>query len=198
MYQLIYLFFCFLFIDFLERGRGKERERERNKHWFVGPLINTFIGCFLCVPWPVIEPPTLVCGHNAPTNWATWPGPGTFIFPFKFHIIHNSDRWILCVSLCYGQTSRKVERRNGPKIEPLSAPEPILVLPLIHHRRPWWCGYSYKARSHQESPWARCVRCSADPEMHGRNQGLPFHSRTMEISSQMARIPLTTSSSFPD
>ena len=48
----------FLFIDF----------RERKKHWLVVPLIYAVTGCFLYVPWPEIEPTTLMYWNNAVTN----------------------------------------------------------------------------------------------------------------------------------
>ena len=35
------------------------------------PLIYTFIGCFLYVPWPGIEPASVVYSDNALTNWTT-------------------------------------------------------------------------------------------------------------------------------
>ena len=33
-------------------------EREEERVWFVVPLIHAFIGCFLYVPWPEMEPAT--------------------------------------------------------------------------------------------------------------------------------------------
>ena len=49
-----------------------ERERERER--FVVPFISAFIGWFLYVHWPGIEPATLAYGDNALINWATCPG----------------------------------------------------------------------------------------------------------------------------
>ena len=48
---------------------------EREKHQFVVPLICAFIGCFLYVPWPRIEPATLAYWDNTLTNWASLPEP---------------------------------------------------------------------------------------------------------------------------
>ena len=47
-----------------EEMRGGEGER------FVVPLISAFIGCFLYVPWPGIEPSTLAHRDSAPTSGA--------------------------------------------------------------------------------------------------------------------------------
>ena len=44
----------------------------REKHWFVSSTYLCIHGCFLCVPWPRIEPTTLACRDNAAINWATW------------------------------------------------------------------------------------------------------------------------------
>ena len=57
-------------IDFRDR---KNRKRER--HWFVVPLTDAFIGWLLYVPWPGTEPTTLAGWDNALNNWATWLGP---------------------------------------------------------------------------------------------------------------------------
>ena len=51
-----------------------QRRWEREKHWFVVSLIYAFIGWFLYMPWPGIEPTTLEYQDDAPTNWATQPG----------------------------------------------------------------------------------------------------------------------------
>ena len=52
-----------------ERERETEREKERNNRYVV-PLLYSFIGWFLYVPWPGIEPTTLVYLDN------TLPGQG--------------------------------------------------------------------------------------------------------------------------
>ena len=53
-----------------------EREKgRRERHCFVIPLINAFIGWFSPVPWLETEPATLVYRPNALTNWATQPSP---------------------------------------------------------------------------------------------------------------------------
>ena len=52
-------------------------ERHTHTHWFVVPLIYAFIGCFLYVPWPGIEPTMLVYQDNAPPEL---PGQGWFFF----------------------------------------------------------------------------------------------------------------------
>ena len=41
---------------------------------FVVPPIHALTGWFFYVPWPGIEPTTLVYRDNGLTNWATWPG----------------------------------------------------------------------------------------------------------------------------
>ena len=61
-----------------EEGKGGERERERERERFVFPLIYVFIGWFLYVPCPEIEPVTLEYGDDALTNWATQPGLRVF------------------------------------------------------------------------------------------------------------------------
>ena len=43
-------------------------------HWSVVPLIYTFIGSFLYVPWLRTEPATSVHQDDALINWATQPG----------------------------------------------------------------------------------------------------------------------------
>ena len=65
-------FLNFNLLMFRERGKGRESER----HQLVVPLIYAFIGCFLYVPWPGIEPATLAYQDDALTDWATQPGPG--------------------------------------------------------------------------------------------------------------------------
>ena len=49
--------------------------RERGKERFVIPLIYAFIGWFLYVSWPGIEPTTLAYRDDALTNWVNQPGP---------------------------------------------------------------------------------------------------------------------------
>ena len=61
---------CVLLIHFIDR----ERRRERQKHRFVIPLIYSFIGWFLCVPWPGVKPTTLAYQDDALTNWTAWTG----------------------------------------------------------------------------------------------------------------------------
>ena len=57
-------------------------ERGREKHRFVVAIIDALIGWFLYVPWPGIEPGTLVYGDNTPTSWATCTGPS--LIPLTF------------------------------------------------------------------------------------------------------------------
>ena len=54
-------------------------ERERRKHRFVIPLIDAFIGWFLCVRWLEIEPTSLAYWDDAVTTWAARPGPNAFL-----------------------------------------------------------------------------------------------------------------------
>ena len=54
--------------------RERVREREREKQWFVVPHIYAFTGCFFYVPWPEIQPATLVSRGDALTHWTTRPG----------------------------------------------------------------------------------------------------------------------------
>ena len=56
------------FYWFLERGGSKAGER----HQCIAPVTHAFIGCFLYVPWPGIEPPTSVSGwcSNRLSSWA--------------------------------------------------------------------------------------------------------------------------------
>ena len=56
----------------------REGETERVRHQFVVSLIYAFIGWFLYVSWPEIEPETLVYWGDTLTNWVTWPGPKTY------------------------------------------------------------------------------------------------------------------------
>ena len=53
---------------------------ERQRHQFVVTLLYAFIGWLLYVPWPRIEPTTLVYRNDVPTNWATWPVPAICFF----------------------------------------------------------------------------------------------------------------------
>ena len=69
---------------FLIWQRERERERERERDWFVVPFIYAFIGFFLYVPWPGIEPTTLAHWDNTVTHWAACPG--------------LSCCWIICIS----------------------------------------------------------------------------------------------------
>ena len=57
-----------------EKEREREAGRERQRGQFVVPLTCKFIGWFLCVPWPGIEPATLAYWDDAVNNWITWPG----------------------------------------------------------------------------------------------------------------------------
>ena len=57
-----------------ERERGERGSREREKQWLVFLLIFVFIGWFLYVPWPEIEPSTMAYWDSTLTNWATQPG----------------------------------------------------------------------------------------------------------------------------
>ena len=73
----------FLFFYLLIQEWGKrETDKEREKHQFVVPLIYAFIGWYLYVPWPVIQPATLVYWDNALTDWDTQPGHKSFSFWF--------------------------------------------------------------------------------------------------------------------
>ena len=55
-----------------ERERKKMRERMRTKHLCQR---ETSISCVLYALWPGNEITTLWCMDDAPTNWATQPGP---------------------------------------------------------------------------------------------------------------------------
>ena len=57
-------------------------EGEREKHRFVVPFIYAFMGCFLHVPWPGIEPAILAYWDDALTNQP--PSQG-FQMTFKTH-----------------------------------------------------------------------------------------------------------------
>ena len=73
-----------------EKGREREGERERRKHWSTVPLVYSFIGWFLYVPWLRIELATLT--YQDDTNWATQP---RFYFSFlATSIIYMLD--LLC------------------------------------------------------------------------------------------------------
>ena len=61
-------YYFFLFIDWLIL----QRERKGERYQFVVPLT---YACFLYVPWPGIEPTTVVYGNYAPTHWTNQPGP---------------------------------------------------------------------------------------------------------------------------
>ena len=61
-------------------GRWRRGGGETDRHRFVVPLVYVFIGCFLYVPWPGIEPVTLAYGDDALTNWATWAGLSCLFF----------------------------------------------------------------------------------------------------------------------
>ena len=63
----------------------KEREWEREKHWFVVPLIYSFVGWFLYVPWPGIEPTTVAHWDNALTNWASYLARAIYIIYIHFY-----------------------------------------------------------------------------------------------------------------
>ena len=52
----------------------EEGERERERERFVVLFIYAFIGWFLYVSWPGIEPTALAFGDDAATNWATQLG----------------------------------------------------------------------------------------------------------------------------
>ena len=73
----IYIFFIVIFLERKRNGERRETDRQTGRqtqtHQFV-PLLYTFIGSFLYVPWPGMGPPTLAYGDDALTTWATWPG----------------------------------------------------------------------------------------------------------------------------
>ena len=67
-FEVFYVTFLLLLIDFRGKGRGKERER------FVVLFIDAFISWMFYVPWPGIKPSTLAYWDNVLTNWTTQPG----------------------------------------------------------------------------------------------------------------------------
>ena len=75
-YMSVYVYICTH--TFLKNYWFK---RVREKYWSLVPLVFAFIGWFLYVPWPGIEPSTLVYGYDTVTNGATCPGP-LFLFLF--------------------------------------------------------------------------------------------------------------------
>ena len=75
-----FLSFCLLILE----RKGGERER----HWFVVPLVYAFIGWFFYVPWPRIEPITLVYWDDTLTNWAAWSGLFSFL-PLSLSLVIN-------------------------------------------------------------------------------------------------------------
>lgn len=62
--------------------------------------------------------------HSSPQRPFSDISTNTFIFPFRYYIIWNSDRCSLCVSLCCWQTLMEMEKRA--KHGPLSVPESVL------------------------------------------------------------------------
>ena len=67
---------------------------ERDNHQFVVPLTDAFIGWFLYVPWPEMEPITLMYRGDTLTSGAPQPGHP----PFHRGRNRNLDSW---VSLAY-------------------------------------------------------------------------------------------------
>ena len=63
---------------------GGEREREKDRHGDQFALVNPFIGWFLYVSWPGVEPTTFVYWDNAPTHWDTQLGLKSKVFKMKF------------------------------------------------------------------------------------------------------------------
>ena len=74
MHCLLLLFHCiFKLYLLIFRDSWRERVRQRNID-LLFPLFIAFIGWFLCVPWPGIEPATLEYQDDALINWATRSG----------------------------------------------------------------------------------------------------------------------------
>ena len=87
--------FLFICLVVWEGVGGRERER----HQFVVPLIYSFIGWFLYVPWLGIEPATLVYWDDALTNWATCPGQLGF---WELCTTWNSMLQLACLCIFLG------------------------------------------------------------------------------------------------
>lgn len=90
----VYCFWLFLFIDL--RERQTDRERRKQELWerdrFVVPCIYSFIGWFLKVPPPMIEPATCVSGqHSNQLSYSTRAG---FSFQMVIHKMANSKFWL--------------------------------------------------------------------------------------------------------
>ena len=66
--------FIFYFLNLYLLIFRETEEGEGRENLFVVPLIDAFIDCFLCVPWPEMEPAAMVYQDSALTNWATQPG----------------------------------------------------------------------------------------------------------------------------
>ena len=60
----------FLFSNF--RDGGGRRGRKRDMDFLFHLFIHSFIGWFLCVPWPGIKPATLIYWDDALSDWAAW------------------------------------------------------------------------------------------------------------------------------
>ena len=76
--------------QFIYIYREREREREREKETSI--YCSTYyalIDCFLCMPWPEMEPATLVHHDDALTDWAPQPGP---------HLDYSNNCFLICFS----------------------------------------------------------------------------------------------------
>lgn len=67
--------------------------------------------------------------HSSPQRPFSDISTNTFIFPFRYYIIWNSDRCSLCVSLCCWQTLMEMEKRAKH-----GAPVSTRVCPPSYHQ----------------------------------------------------------------
>ena len=94
-------------------GREREREREREK---IVPLIHAFIGWFLYVPWPEIEPAAVAYGDDALTSWATQPGPIAWFLSIPKFLLFSSISWTPPFLSCLHQNAVILPRNKHRSI----------------------------------------------------------------------------------
>ena len=94
----------FLFID--TGGRGREIKGKRERHGFIVPLIDAFIGCFLYVPDRRSNPRPQPYREDSLIDW---PGPGSFCI-FEISALLLDIHWL---NICFLSVPEFSQLWNG-------------------------------------------------------------------------------------
>ena len=97
------LFFFFwsspedMFIDFFFWEGESEKEREKKKHWCER---ETLVGCPRKLPDWGSNPQSFCVRDDAPTNWATWPGPHCVFICISLMAVNVAHLFICLFIIC--------------------------------------------------------------------------------------------------